>query len=229
MKKYLYLLISCAFLTSCATIKPVVDIMPIPPKPESSLPMVKNADKEVDNSISKNVELSKKIEAQKQNITEQKKDIVEAIASAEKIKEKALAQKAITEIEAVDLIDQLNKIDSRNMFLETANGDLNKTTVDQEKSLRLVKESLSIAEAQIAVVENDANNLRDRLKATNDVLSNKNVEIETLKNNLTKEKQISASALVYKRWVIGLASFLVLWIIAKVVLTIYCPLSKFKL
>jgi len=227
--KYIALLLSCAFLASCSTVKPVVDVLPIPAKPESSLPIVKTVDKDVSTLIVQNTQLSKKLETQKQNITEQKREIVEAIASAEKIKEKALAQVAITEIEAIDLIDQLNKIDSRNMFLEKENTELNKVNQEQEGTLREVKLNLTNAQSQIAVVEADSNAIRERLQATDKVLSNKNVEMEKLKGELTKEKQKSATASVYRNWVLGLASILILWIVLKVVVTIYFPFSGLKL
>ena len=129
--------------------------------------------------------------------------------------------KTLVEKDATDLIDELSKVKSRNMFLELENTDLSKLKDEQELNLENMKNSLTKAEGLVIGKENEANELRTQNDFLGKNLATKNKENE----KLVKE---AATANVYKHaiwWAIGL---FLLYTILKNVLMIYFPAIRFR-
>jgi hypothetical protein len=208
---------------------PKAIIPPPPKKTESVLPNIKKLDSDIVKIIDNGNKLGSKIEESKNIVSEQKISILEALAQAEKIKEKALANVAISELEALNLIKELKKVESRNLFLETQNNQLRILKDEQEQILKIIQNTLNATQQQVIYKEEEASQLREQNKYLADSLSLKNNESDKFKKLLQKEKEISASAKVYKNWVIGLISGFILWTIIKNILMIYLPTTKFRL
>jgi len=205
-------------------------IIPPPPKQtESVIPTVKQARVEVDETIINNVKIGDKLGENKQTVSDQKISILEALAQAEKIKEKALAKVAISELEALNLINELKKVEARNLFLEKQNDELSKLSKDQEKILKIIKETLDKTEKLVYDKEKEAYKLREQNIYLSENLTDKSEESEILKKQLQKEREVSASAKVYKHWVVGLVSSFIAWLVIKNILMIYFPLTKFRI
>jgi len=229
MKKILILL-STLVVIGCNPRELPNPIIPPPPKQtESVIPTVKQAKVDVDETIINNVKIGDKLGENKQTVSDQKLSIIEALTQAEKIKEKALAKVAISELEVLDLISELKKVEARNLFLEKQNDELSKLSKDQEKILKIIKDTLDKTEKLAYNKEEEAYTLREQNVYLSKNLTDKSQESESLKKQLTKEKEVSASAKVYKNWVIGLVSAFIAWLVIKNILMIYFPLTKFRI
>lgn len=227
LKMAVIFLISTFFL-SCG-VKPSPSIIPPPPtKVESVVPSLKTVSKGIDDSIIENVKLSNKIEEQKNSVSEQKIAILDAISQAEKIKEKSLANQAISEVEAINLITQLKNVQSRNLFLETQNSELSTIKNRQDQLLQDVKNKSSETLQKLLAKEGETDNLRTQNDFLGKNLVMKNSELQSLQSNLEKEKVKSARAEVYRKWILGLVSAFVLWTVIKNVLMAYSPI-KFRI
>lgn len=228
MKYVKIFLISC-FLLGCATPSKETTVITQPIKhTENILPTVQKTSENVSEIIKKNVKLETKIEENQKTIVDQKIAITEAIAEAEKIREKALAKQAITELEATNLVDQLKKVEARNLFLENQNTELSNITKDQDNMLNSVKNALHATEIQVIDKENEVSQLRNQNDAINQALNLKNDELSKCKQSLIKIEKDLASAKVYKNWVIGLVGGFLLWTIIKNIIMIYSPI-KFRI
>ena len=219
MKRYILIALGCITLIGCAT-TPSTIIPPAPQKVESALPEVKKASATVDAGIKTNLNVGQKIKEQTQTIKDQRESIDNAIALADSLKVK-LDNKTLVEKDATDLIDELSKVKSRNMFLELENTDLSKLKDEQELNLENMKNSLTKAEGLVIGKENEANELRTQNDFLGKNLATKNKENE----KLVKE---AATANVYKHaiwWAIGL---FLLYTILKNVLMIYFPAIRFR-
>jgi predicted RNase H-like nuclease (RuvC/YqgF family) len=227
----LFLVIFTVFyIFGCAPKQTPPAIIPPPPKQtESALPNVKKIIGDVDNTIQTNTKIGDRLDESKQAVLDQKVSIMEALSQAEKIKEKALAKQAITELEALNLINELKKVETRNLFLEKQNEQLSKLKNEQDKILNIIQKTLQETEDQIYSKEEEARLLREQNIYLSQHLQSKNQESENLKKLLQKEKEVSASAKVYKNWVIGLVSVFVAWVIIKNILMMYFPLTKFRI
>lgn len=228
MKKFIILLAIVSLLGCSNDTIPVAIIPPPPKQTESALPNVIKLESEVDNTVDSNKKIGDKINESKIIINEQNISILEALNQAEKIKEKALAKVAITELEASNLIAELKKVQTRNLFLEKQNQELTKLKEDQEKILNIIKNTLDKTREQVSDKENEATELRKQNIYLSQNLTAKNEESEKLKATLQKEKEISASAKVYKHWIITLVSVFIGWLILKNILMIYFPSIKFR-
>lgn len=226
--KYLMLFL-IAVSIGCRPTTPDTGIPPIPPKPESSLQSFQKLDNNVGQLQAINAKLSSKIEEQKRVTEQQKNAIAEAITLTESIKKKVAANEKITEIETMNLLDELKKVKSYNMFLVDKNNELLAAKEESDASLVRVKEVLDKTHQQIIEIEKDSSLIRDRLTASNNALMNQQKELNKLRSDLISEKRKSASASVYKNWVIGIVVSFVLWTIIKNVLMMYFPASRFRI
>jgi hypothetical protein len=185
-------------------------------------------DGEIENTIRENIKFDQKLKEQQKIVLDQKIAISDALTQAEKIHEKVLANEAIMELDAANLINELKKVETRNLFLETKNTELITVKDDQEKLLKNLKAASSDALQKLTSKENEVSELRTQNDYLGNHLNIKNTETETLKKLLEKEKIKAATSGVYRNWIIGLVSAFVLWTIIKNILMIYSPI-KFRI
>jgi hypothetical protein len=228
--KILFLIIlPIIFLTGCYPKDDITPIIPPTPKQtESALPNIKKSKVDIDNTISNNDKVANEIENSKQGIIDQKISILEALAQAEKIKEKALSKLAITELDAINLINELKKVQSRNMFLEQKNLELSNLTTNQEKILAVIKNTLDKTEEQIIAKEQETHQLREQFIYLKQIYESKSNELDNVKKELQKEKQVSASAKTYRNIIWMIAGVWLLLLIIKNVLMSINPTARFR-
>lgn len=198
--KRLYLLLPIILLASCATkITPPSDIPNNPKVEESARPDLKKTQDTIDKGINENTQQQGKVDETVAALIEQKMEISEALAQAEKIKEKALAKIAITELEAINLVNQVKKVETRNLFLETKVNELDGLTKQQAKTLTEAKKLASDTMEKLIKKEGEAEEAQEKLTQVKASLEKKNKEvvaIQVQKEKLIKEK---ADAMVYKK------------------------------
>ena len=226
----LSLLIPILIISSCITsTTPKVDIPPPPKLVESVVPSLKKVSDGIDKTIETNKKIDDKIKEQRSTVLEQKLSIVETIAKVERLQEKIISDQLIKEIEILDIVTELKAIETRNLFLEKQNSELDAIRTEQEAILKMTKEDASITYKKLLDKENEANELRNQNSFLSKNLQLKNSEVEKLKTELSKEKIKAAKASVYKNWIIGLVSAFVGWVIIKNILMIYFPMTKFRI
>ena len=225
----LFLILSVFLYFGCATKTSPPVAIPVAPKvAESALKDLSKVKEGIDTSIDSNTKIDNKVKEQLQKVLEQKLSIEDALAQAERINEKVLAKQAITEIESLNLVDEIKKVKVRNLFLETQNSEFDKLIKDQAETLKITKLGADETELKLRDKEQEANQLREQntFLATN--LNNKNNEVENLKKDLTKEKEISASAKTYRNIIWGIAGAWLLLLIIKNVLMSINPTSRYR-
>ena len=213
MKRILILLASVS-LVSCGTKIPVISNAPI--VAPSAVHDMENTQNGIDSSLGENEKIKEKIKKQQEIINGQKNEIDKAITRAKIIEQKAKINEKINQEEAFLLVDQLNKVRERNMFLELEATKMAEINENQSKILEKTKADAKETLKKLLVTENEANELRTQNEYLAKNLQEKNNEV--LK--LTKEL---SSAKVYKNWVIGLASAFVLYFILTLVIKFYKP------
>ena len=204
-------------------------IPPAPKQSESVVPHMQKVNRDIDNTIKTNVKLSEKLTSQKQSINDQRLAIVEALTQAEKMKTTIKANGVVTELDTNNLIIELKHAQDRNMFLETSNAELITLKTEQEKTLDTLKQDGEDTLSKLYVFQDETLILRGQNKWLGGSLILKNKETETLKLDLSKEKEKSAKSGVYKHWVIGLVAGFLLWTIIKNVLMVYLPTTRFRI
>jgi len=230
MNKLLLALSLIFYISGCAPTNIPRAIIPEAPKQtESALPNVKKTKINVDETIIGSNKIGSKIDENKQTVFEQRISIIESLSQAQKIKEKTLANIAVTELDAINLINEIKKVEDRNLFLETQNLDLFNLRYDQAKILMVIKETLDKTEDQVIFKDEEVRQLREQHSYLSHNLDIKNNESENLKKLLSKEKEVSASAKVYRNIIWIISGVWLLWTVAKNILLIYFPTSKFRI
>jgi len=106
------------FISFATKVTPPVAVPMAPPVTISAKPPMEKTQKNIDSSIDENTKLGENIKDQKENIIGQKVDILEALAQAKKMEDKLISKQVITQIEMANLVAQLKKVETRNLFLE---------------------------------------------------------------------------------------------------------------
>lgn len=200
-----------------------------PPKIESSQPEIKDTDKNISDAKDVNTKISEKIQRSKEEFQKQKLNLEEAIAKAEKLKEKALSKKLITEIEMMDLISQLEKSKDRNLFLEEQNEDSEKFIETQRKSLQEADENIQKVSDKNIKLENNNETLRSQNKDLGERIINQDEKIRKANKDILKLEKEAASAKVYRNWIWGIAGAFVVYTIVKNILMYYFPNMRFRI
>ena len=214
---------------SCATNStPPAIIPPAPQKVESALPIIRHTKQDVNDGITTNTDAGKKLSEQEQKIKEQTEGIDRALAISNLINDKIKLKQSVVEKDTTGLLTEMGKVKSNNMFLELSNHDLIKLKDTQDTNLMKMSASLDAAEEKIINKDNEATQLREQYTYLSQSLVTKNNEVVDLNKALTKEKETSATALVYKHWVWGLVGGFLLWCLVKNLIMIYFPMIKFR-
>lgn len=219
-----FLLFGCA-----RDITPPVAIPVAPVQRESVVPHFNKINSGIDTTIKSNLKIENKIKEQHKELSTQQLAILAAIAQADKFKEILLANKCISDIESIDFINNLKSIETRNLFIEKQNKELEELRKEQSEILKMTKEDASITYRKLLDKEQEAISLREQNDYLGKNLIAKNNEVEQLRKDLEREKIKSARATVYKNWVIGLVTSFILWLIVKNVLMMYFPMTKFRI
>lgn len=231
-KKYITGLLVLAFsmlIINCNPKNPPVNIPPPPKQSETVVPHLHKVETGVDSSIEQNSKMDEKIKQQKTNVKEQQLTIEETIAYSEKLRERIKSNQAIYEIEVLNILNGLKKIQTRNLFLEKQIDEMDLIISNQSTILAKTKKDVEITYKKLIDKENETTELRSQNQFLSENLKIKSVEVEKLKENLNKEKEKTANAKVYKTWVIWIIVGIVVWIILRNLLMIYFPATKFRI
>jgi undecaprenyl pyrophosphate synthase len=199
MKHLFILLIPFLFVACSNKTTPPVAIPKAPIVQESAKPSLEKTQEKIDGSLNENTKIGEGLKDQLDAIKEQMEDTTQALIDAEKIKEKAIAAQLVTEIEAINLINTLKKVETRNLFLEKQNDDLVKNNNIQKNLLEEARKNSKETMDKLIAKENEANQLREGYTFLAENLDKKNKEVESIfkeKEKLIKEK---ADAMVYKK------------------------------
>ena len=210
MKKILIPLLGL-FMLSCSPKIPVIPKAPI--VSESALKDLKNTQTGIDDSLDDNKKIKEKLKTQEKTIYSQKMEIEEALLQAEKIKEKVKKLEQVTNEETYMLVEQLKKVHTRNLFLETETKELTKTNENQLKILEETKKDAQKTLEKLIKAESELGELRIQNTYLSENLGKKNSEVLKLSKDLSNAK-------VYKNWIIGVVVFIIILIIAYIVLAI---------
>ncbi len=198
--KHLFILLIPFLFVACSTkTTPPVDIPKAPIVQESAKPALEKTQKNIDGSLDENTKIGEGLKNQKETIKEQMEDTTQALIQAEKLKEKAIAKQLISEIEAMNLINSLKKMETRNLFLEKQTEELTKNNNIQKNLLEEARKNSKETMDKLIAKENEANQLREGYVFLSENLDKKNKEVQAVtkeKEKLIKEK---ADAMVYKK------------------------------
>lgn len=210
MKKILIPLLGL-FMVSCSPKIPIIPKAPI--VSESALADLKKTQTGIDDSLDDNKKIKEKLKTQEKTIYSQKMEIEEALVQAEKIKEKVKKLEQVTNEDTYMLVEQLKKVHTRNLFLETATKDLVKTNENQLKILEDAKKDAQKTLEKLVKAESELGELRNQNAHLAGNLEKQNDEVLKLSADL-------ATASVYKNWIIGVAIFIIILIIVYVILAV---------
>jgi DNA repair exonuclease SbcCD ATPase subunit len=210
MKKILIPLFGL-FMVSCSPKIPVIPKAPI--VSESALKDLKKTQSGIDNSLDDNKKIKEKLKTQEKTIYSQKIEIREALVQAEKIKEKVKKLEQVTNEDTYMLVEQLKRVHTRNLFLESETKDLVKTNENQLKILEDTKEDAQKTFEKLVKAESELGELRNQNAHLVGNLEKRNDEVLKLSGKL-------ATANVYKNWIIGVVIFIIILIIAYIVLAV---------
>jgi DNA repair exonuclease SbcCD ATPase subunit len=210
MKKILIPLLGL-FLIGCS---PKISVIPKAPiVSESALKDLKNTQTGIDDSLDDNKKIKEKLKTQEKTIYSQKMEIEEALVQAEKIKEKVKKLEQITNEDTYMLVEQLKKVHTRNLFLETETKELVNTNENQLKILEDTKKDAQKTLEKLVKAESELGELRNQNAHLAGNLEKQNNEVLKLSEDL-------ATASVYKNWIIGVVVFIIVLIIAYIVLAV---------
>ena len=230
MKIKSVLILAAVVLLGCVhTPTPPVAIPTPPAKVESVLPSITKISKEVQDGVNTNENVSGKLQEQTTTLKDQDSDIDQSLEIAKAIDLKIALKQLVLGEDADNLVKELQKVKTRNLFLENENSDLVKMKDEQDKNLKIMGDSLADAQEKVINKENEADQLRTQDDFLSKNLNTKNKEVQEMDKSLTKEKEIAATALVYKHaiwWAVGI---FLLWTVVKNVLMIYFPATKFRI
>lgn len=231
MKAYLNLVsvvVCSVFLAGCGhqTPPPIPKAIPVV---ESVVPRFVEVDRGIEKSLSENARLADKVKENQKIVQDQKLQIKEVLAKAEKIKLQSEASELISKIDAANLVDQLKKVAERNEFLEGNVNELLKLVTNQELTLKTTKTKSTETLEKLLAKESEANALRSMVEAQRINLEIQNDTIKDLTKDLDKKQVEAAKAGVYKNWVIGLVSAFIAWLVIKNILMIWFPQIKFRI
>lgn len=192
----------------------------------SSIPkapiVVENILPSIDVASKTNKKLETKINDQTKVIIEQKANIENAMKQAENIRKQLSEKIEVKEQDAVDLINNLKTVHTRNLFLETNNGELVKINTDLQNQLEDAK---TIA----AKKDDEVSNLRQIDSQKNKIIDDQNLELIKIAKERDSAVVKASKSTVYRNWVWGLIGGFLLWTILKNILMIYMPTTKFRI
>ena len=208
MKQFLVIPL-CVFFFGCATKIPVIPKAPI--VSVSAVKNLKDTQSGIDTSLDDNKKIKEKLKTQEKTILSQKMEIEEALLQAEKIKEKVKKLEQVTNEDTYILVEQLKKVQTRNLFLENETKELIKTNENQSKILENTKKNAQETLEKLVRVEAETKELRNQVEYLSENLGKKNNEILKLSKDLSNAK-------VYKNWIIGGVSFILLLVVGYIAL-----------
>ena len=228
--KSLFVFIVMFFMLGCGlNITPPVAIPVAIPVAESGQPTLKKVGISLNDSVTSNEMLQEKLKEQVDVVSNQNREIKEALTQAENIRAKVLAKQAVTELDTLNLVEEIKKIQQRNMFLEKNNSDLLKIKDGQLASLNQASEDIIELQHLISAKDTEALNLRTYSEFLKTNLAQKNDEVVGLQKALENEKIHSSKSDVYRNWIFGLVGSFGLWLVVKNVLMSMNPLTRFRI
>jgi len=227
--KHLFILLTPFLFVACSKdITPPVNIPKAPIVQESAKPALEKTQKNIDGSLEENTKIGEGLKNQTEAIKEQMEDTTQALLEAEKIKEKAVAKQLISEIEAINLINTLKKVETRNLFLEKQTEELTKNNNIQKNLLEEARKNSKDTMDKLMAKEFEANQLREGFIFLAENLDKNNkevVDVSKEKEKLIKEK---ADAMVYKKLFWYAIGIYVLLLIVKNVWMSVNPVARLR-
>lgn len=210
-------LVFSLFLIGCAT-QTVPTNSSIPKAPV----VVENIAPSIDVASKTNKKLETKIQDQTKVIIEQKANIENAMKQAENIRKQLSEKIEVKEQDAVDLIANLKMVHTRNLFLETNNGELVKINTDLQNQLEDTKALASKKDDEVL-------NLRQVDLQKDKIIKDQNIQLEKISKERDSAIVKASKSTVYRNWIWGLVGGFLLWTIIKNILMVYLPTTKFRI
>jgi chromosome segregation ATPase len=227
-----YAMIVGAFLVfSCSpTVVPKSTTIPTPPvQTESVKPSVEKVKDGVADSIKENSKVAEKLATQKGTIADQKNTIDDALLEAKKLEEKLKAKEAISEAEIASLSLKIEQIKKENAKLMETNGGLSENVRYLMDVLNLVRKDAATVSVKLDKSENELGILRNNNKTISDTLKARNDDVEKMQKQVLKSEKAAAKAKVWRNAFWCILGGFALWTIAKNVLMIYFPATRFRI
>lgn len=225
------LLIGTFLMFSCGpSVVPKSSTIPTAPtKTESVKPSLDKVKDGISESITENSKVAEKIKNQQSTIAEQKGLINDALEEARKIEEKLKTNQVVSEAEIQSLKTKIEQIKKENDKLLETNGALSENVRYLMDVLNATRKDSATASSKLEQSESELAILRDQNKTISDTLASRNKDVETMQKQVIKSETAAAKAKVYRNWIWGLVGGFLLWTIAKNILMIYFPLTRFRI
>lgn len=228
--KLITTLVFSFFLIGCINTHKANNVLPKQPeKVKSSIDKIELVDKHVNTIKETNNKISQNVKNKDEIISKQKQEIEEALKQAEDFKNKIKANEVVTELESLNLVSQIEKIKERNMFLEIGNKEISDLIETNKQDLQTIEQELEESKKLIIAKDSEVEQLRNNYDHASNILNDKNEEIKNLEKSLKEETKKSERYKVYRNWVIGILTILVLWFVINKLIKYYSPFSKIKL
>lgn len=160
--------------------------------------------------------LEAKIRDQDKIIAAQRTEIERAIAAAEKIRQQLAESYPVDEVEVANLVDSLNQVKQRNMFLETQNKELTAETDNLQKEIDELLKAAVAKDEEIKGWIAWSDNAKDQI---HQLAEDRDKAIK----DRDKWAKKAASARVYRNIVWTIVGVYLSLIVAKNLLAIYMP------
>lgn len=221
MKNLLIAVLSIALLGCTTPIKDKTYVPPIPAKVESAVPTQKKVADKIDSIGKSNEKIDKSVAIQSQAVLDQKIALKEAMANAERIKEQAKAKQIVSEIDAAKMMTSLTAIQEKNFFLEKNVEELQKEITFQKSEVWFARRDAGVLLTKLTAKEGEADALRDLTVDLGTKLGDRDKDVAQLKKeSAAKDAKIARNG-VYRNWIIGGVSLLILGFLAKLALKRY--------
>ena len=183
-------------LASGCALTPEPTVFTAPKEEQSAQPTIKKANLGVENVAKKNRQIGKQVDKQENVTAEQKAEIAEAIFLVQEMRRKLEEGKKVSAEEVASLILVLDKIRSRNLFLEASLHNLKNSVNIQAKDLMGVETHLQEAGELTIKKENETSNLR----AQNENYIKESAKWAKIAKENVRLTKKAASSGVYKLW-----------------------------
>ncbi len=225
------LLIGTFLMFSCGTdVVPASKSIPTAPvKTESVKPSLEKVKDGIGKAVTENSKVSEKLNNQKSTISNQKDVIENALKEAKAIEEKLKLKQSITEAEVTSLKLKIEQIKSENSKLLESNGALSENVRYLMHVLDSTRKDAGITSGKLDATESELTILRDQNKTIGNDLAARNKDVEAMQKQVLKSEKAAAKANVYKHWIWGIVGVFVVWTIAKNILMIYFPATRFRI
>lgn len=230
LKKYA-LLVGTFVMFSCGpnVVSKSNTIPTAPAKTESVAPSLEKVKDGISKSITENSKVAEKLTNQKSTIADQKGIIDAALLEAKAIEEKLKAKQSISEAEILSLKTKIEQIKKENDKLLETNGALSENVRYLMDVLNSTRKESATTSDKLGKTENELAILRDQNSTIGKDLAERNKDVEVMQKQVIKSETAAAKAKVWRNAFWFLLGGFGLWTIAKNILMVYFPATRFRI